>query len=91
MKRHGKQTGTREMIELLLEGRRLGYDRLQEAVELALQTGSSDAAAVRYLMTAGDLERVQPEMIEVGALSRYERPLPVLVNYDQLLSQGVVQ
>jgi hypothetical protein len=35
-----KQVGTREMIELLLEGRRLGYDRLQQAVELALEAGS---------------------------------------------------
>ena len=91
MKRHGKQAGTREMIELLLEGRRLGYGRLQTAVELALETGSTDAAAVRYLMTAGDLERVQPELLEVGNLSRYERPLPVLVNYDELLSAEVVQ
>lgn len=91
MKRHGKQAGTREMIELLLDGRRLGYDRLQQAVELALQTGSLDAAAVRYLLTAGDLERARPEMLEVGALSRYERPLPVLVNYDELLSPEVVQ
>jgi hypothetical protein len=47
-----KQVGTREMIELLLEGRRLGYDRLQQAVELALEAGSSDAAAVRYLIKA---------------------------------------
>jgi hypothetical protein len=60
-------------------------------VELALETGSTDAAAVRYLMTAGDLERVQPELLEVGNLSRYERPLPVLVNYDELLSADVVQ
>jgi hypothetical protein len=91
MKGHGKQAGMREMIELLLEGRRLGYGRLQTAVELALETGSTDAAAVRYLMTAGDLERVQPELLEVGNLSRYERPLPVLVNYDELLSAEVVQ
>jgi hypothetical protein len=91
MKRHGKQAGTREMIELLLEGRRLGYDRLQQAVELALEAGSSDAAAVRYLLNAADLEREQPETLDVGVLSRYERPLPVLVNYDELLSQEVVQ
>ena len=91
MKRHGKQAGTREMIELLLEGRRLGYDRLQQAVEMALEAGSSDAAAVRYLLRAADLEREQPETLDVGVLSRYERPLPVLVNYDELLSQEVVQ
>lgn len=91
MKRHGKQAGTREMIELLLEGRRLGYDRLQQAVELALEAGSSDAAAVRYLIKAAELEREQPERLDVGVLSRYERPWPVLVNYDELLSQEVVQ
>lgn len=91
MKRHGKQAGTREMIELLIEGRRRGYDRLQRAVESALDMGSTDAAAVRYLLTAEDLERVPPEILDVGSLSRYEQPVPVLLNYDELLSGEVIQ
>lgn len=91
IKRHGKQDGTREMIELLLLGRRHGYDQLKQAVETALEMGSSDAAAVRYLLTAEDLERPQPESLDVGALARYERPLPVLASYDELLSVEVIQ
>lgn len=91
MKRHGKQAGTREMIGLLILGRQYGYERLRQAVELALEMGSSDSAAVRYLMTAENLERAQPEWLDLGGLSRYERPLPVLTSYDQLLSSEVVQ
>ena len=90
-KRHGKIVGTREMIELLQEGRRHGYDRLRDGVETALAMGSCDVSAVRYLMTAENLNRAQPEMLEVGTLSRYERSLPVLVNYDTLLNTEVVQ
>ena len=91
MRRHGKQAGTREMVELLLLGRQHGYGRLRQAVESALEMGSSDAGAVRYLLTAEDLERPQPELLDVGVLSRYERPLPVLAGYDELLSAEDVQ
>ena len=50
--RHGKQAGTREMIELLALGKRHGWDRLKQAVEEALALGCTDAAAVRHLLTA---------------------------------------
>jgi len=91
MRRHGKQAGTREMVELLLLGRQHGYGRLRQAVESALEMGSSDAGAVRYLLTAEGLERPQPELLDVGVLSRYERPLPVLAGYDELLSVEDIQ
>jgi len=68
MRRHGKQVGTWEMIELLLLGRQQGYGRLRQAVESALEMGSSDAGAVRYLLTAEDLERPQPELLDVRRL-----------------------
>jgi hypothetical protein len=42
-------------------------------------------------LTAKELERVPPEILDVGFLSRYEQPLPVLHNYDELLSGEVVQ
>lgn len=89
MRRQGKQEGTRAMISLLQLGRQHGYQRLQEAVQQAATVGSWDAAAVRYFMNARQLERPPAEKLEVGELSCYERPLPVITGYDQLLSQEV--
>jgi transposase len=91
IKRHGKQEGTRQMITLLMLGRDHGYDRLRGAVETALDSGSHDVGAVRYLLTASERQRVEVPIVEVGLLDRYERPLPVLNEYDQLLGTGMAQ
>ncbi len=89
--RHGKQTGTRQMIDLLSLGRQYGYERLQQAIEAALKMDCKDAEAVRYLMTADQLERTHLPAIEVAALARYDRPLPVMDDYDQLVGAEVGQ
>jgi hypothetical protein len=89
--RHGKQPGTRQMIELLGLGNKHGYDRLQEAVVTALSTGCGDVAAVRYLLTAGSAARPPLESCELGGLARYERPLPGVEDYDQLLGGEVTR
>jgi len=86
MIRNGRQYGTRRMIELLQLGKTHGHARLRQAVESALEIGSCDVSTVRYLMTAGQLDRARPEPMDVGPLSCYERPLPVLTDYDQLLT-----
>jgi len=86
MSRSGRQNGTRQMIGLVRLGRTHGYERLRLAVESALEMGSCDISTVQYLMTAGQLDRDPVEPIEVGPLSCYERPLPVLTDYDQLLA-----
>ena len=83
--RHGKQVGTREMIELLRLGPRHGWEPLKKAVEQALTLGCTDAAAVRHLLLAGELTHREQPMPEIGSLERYERPLPVLADYDGLL------
>lgn len=83
--RHGKQAGTREMIELLRLGPQQGWEALQKAVEQALTLGCTDAAAIRHLLTAGELTHREKPMRELGSLERYERPLPVLSDYDGLL------
>ena len=49
--------------------------------------GCADAAAIRHLITADDLVRARSEIIELGVLSRFERPLPVMTDYDGPLSQ----
>jgi hypothetical protein len=88
MRRHGKSGGTRQMIELIGLGREQGYDRLKEVVSLAMSLGCWDVAAVRHLLLQERLDRPRVEAIEVGLLGRYERPLPRLDNYDQLLNWG---
>jgi transposase len=87
--RHGRQHGTQQMIELLQLGRGEGWPRLRAAVEQALSLGCHDVAAIRHLMLAGHLDRRTVVPIDIGSLARYERPMPVLHSYDQLLSQAV--
>ena len=91
MTRHGKQTGTRQMIELLKLAREVGRDRLREAIETALEAGCSDAAAIQHLMHAPDLNHRVCETMDVGSLEQYHRPLPVMNEYDQLLVMGGVR
>jgi transposase len=86
--RHGKSAGTRLMIELLQVGRRLGYARLRAAIETAVALNCMDAAAVRYLLNQVESPQQSAPALEIGALSRYERPLPDLAAYNQLLTQS---
>jgi transposase len=88
MERHGKSSGTKQMIDLLKLGKHNGQGRLQEAIETALATGCKDAAAVEHLFYARDLNRVPCEAIDIGSLARYQRPLPLVNQYDQLLAAG---
>jgi transposase len=85
--RHGRQEGTRQMIELLSLGTGEGWDRLRSAVEQALSLGCQDVAAIRHLLLAGRLVKPPVAAIEIGVLARYERPQPVLSGYDQLLGK----
>jgi hypothetical protein len=89
--RHGKQNGTRQMIDLLKLGKEFGRERLQQAIETALETGCTDSAAVQHLLHAIDLNRPVCEAMDIGSLERYQRPLPVMAEYDQLLGIGGAQ
>ena len=72
-----------------------GQTLLVQAVEEALRLGSSDAASVQYLL----LQAVMPPSVALaplplsllGSLSRFERPVPEVSNYDQLLGQSPFQ
>lgn len=83
--RHGKQQGTREMIELLLLSKAYGWVGLRRRVEEVLALGCRDAAAVKHLLQAGRLQHQPVAPIEIGELSCYERPVPRLNHYDALL------
>jgi len=87
--RHGKASGTRQMIQIIGLVKQYGHPRLQNAVEQALSTGCCDPAAIRHLVSASELARERPENIELPTeLVRFERSLPVMNQYDQLLSAG---
>jgi hypothetical protein len=88
MERHGKQSGTRQMIDLLKLSHKHGQHKLQEAVESALSGNCYDAAAVQHLLNVENLRHTECQALDVGALERYARPLPVMLEYDQLLSSG---
>jgi hypothetical protein len=91
IRRRGKQPGTREMIELLQEGKRHGWPRFQEVVEQALAWGCCDPAAVRCLLSSAGLEREQPPKLVVEQLARFDRALPTMTAYDQLLVAGAAR
>lgn len=90
MTRDGKQTGTKHMISLLKLGRQFGREHVQAAIEIALETGCTDVAAVEHLVQAHSLHRPACEAVEIGSLERYQRPLPVMTQYDQLLTAGEI-
>jgi len=91
MRRQGKQGGTRQMIGLLQLGKVKGYAGLARALESALAAGCSDEAAVRYLLTVEGEKRPATEAVEVGWLDRYQRPRPVMKEYDELLAAEVAR
>lgn len=84
-RRHGRQNGTRAMVEVLGFGKQHGYDCLEKALKSALSMGCSDAEAVRYLLTASQLDRPLRHPIQVGSLAQYDRPMSTVSEYDQLL------
>ena len=80
------------MVDVLLLGREHGFERLRMVMEQALEMGVSDVAAIRYLLELERLEKRAPaEVLDVGWLTRYERPQPTLYEYDGLLPNGVTE
>jgi hypothetical protein len=94
--RHGKSGGAREMITLvragLGDGRTDGWGRLIRAVEEALRLGVSDAAAVLHIRNMPEApERKRHAIALSEELAQFERPHPVMDNYDLLLARAVIQ
>jgi hypothetical protein len=85
--RHGKGKGTREMFSLVRAGSIDGWDKLIAAVKEALRLGISDAAAVLHLLRMPDPEqRHQYAVALAEELLPFERPMPVMDEYDLLLA-----
>ena len=88
VERQGKQSGTRQMIELLKLSQKHGHEKFQKAVETALSSSCYDSAAIQHLLSAEDLRHPACEAIDIGVLERYARPMPAMLEYDQLLTSG---
>ena len=93
--RHGANGGTRLMIELLREGKRVGYERLRQAIERALELGTAEAEAVTYLLKQAELERfaasaalpeADQKRLSPNLNRHFYRPLPQVADYDTLLA-----
>lgn len=88
--RHGRQGGTRAMVALLRLGREFGATKLKASVEQALTLGCTDVAAIHHLLMTDQLQHRAGETVEIGVLAAYERPLPTLAEYNQLLDREMV-
>ncbi len=87
--RHGKSVGTRAMITLVRAGLDAGWSRLIGAVDEALRLGVSDEAAVLHLLRLASVEGTRcPTLVLTKELTSFERPLPVMDNYDLLLADA---
>jgi len=85
--RHGKSVGTREMITLVRAGTEGKWERLMAAVEEALRLGVTDAAAVLHILYMPDPEQRRQQAIALAEeLAEFERPMPVMDEYDLLLA-----
>ena len=85
--RHGKSKGTREMIELVRAGLSDGWQRLVAAVEEAMRLGVNDSAAVIHILRMPDAEqRKNYALVLSEELAQFERPQPVMDDYDLLLA-----
>lgn len=87
-RRHGKQDGTRIMIEALLLGREHGWSKLEAAVSHAVELSCFDGSALQLLLEA-DAHEVPANnyLLEIGMLTRYDRPQPQMDEYDRLLRE----
>jgi hypothetical protein len=84
----GRQGGARSMVAVIRMGREFGHAKLEASVVEALALGCTDVAAIRHLLMADQLQHVAQETIEIGVLAAYERPLPTMIEYNQLLTAG---
>lgn len=88
--RQGRQAGTRAMVAVIRMGCEFGHTKLASSVAVALELGCADVAAIRHLLMTDQLQHAAQQTIEIGMLAAYERPLPTMTEYNQLLSVGMI-
>ncbi|MGH9285324.1 MAG: IS21 family transposase, partial [Acidimicrobiales bacterium] len=86
-RRRGDRDGTRALIEVLLAHRSLPAEAVVEALVAAVQAEIVDPAVV-IVEARRRAEGQVAGVVPIGALRHYDRPLPVLGGYDELLGQA---
>lgn len=66
-----------------------GHAKLEASVGEALELGCTDVAAIRHLLMTDQLQHAAQQTVEIGVLAAYERPLPTMIEYNQLLSAAM--
>jgi hypothetical protein len=75
------------MIALVRAGLSHEWNHLIQAVEQALSLGVTDTAAVIHMLQMPDAEQRKRHAITLSEeLARFERPQPVMDDYDLLLA-----
>ena len=77
------------MVAVIRMGCEFGHAKLEASIGDALQLGCTDVAAIRHLLMTDQLQHAAQQTVEIGVLAAYERPLPTMIEYDQLLSTGM--
>jgi transposase len=80
----GDAAGTRALIEVLLAHRHVDHRVLLEGMQRALSAGSVDPAVV-LVEARRSGEGGQSVPLPIGSLHLFDRPMPVLSPYDELL------
>src|SRR5262249_2987050 len=84
--RQGRSAGARAWSASLGRGRRQGRGRAGPAVAPARAPGCGAAAATRHLFATPPLPHPAPPALAASALARFDRPLPTVAAYDELLA-----
>jgi len=85
--RLGRAGGTREMIAIVRAGLSSEWGRLIAAVQEALRLGVTDSAAVLHILNMPDADERRRYAIALSEeLAQFERPQPVMDEYDLLLA-----
>ena len=80
----GDAAGTRALIEVLLAHRHTEHEVLVAGMEAALVAGSVDPAVV-LVEARRSAENASTVPVPIGSLHLFDRPMPVLSPYDELL------
>ena len=90
IERQGRLVAAREMVGLVRVASVESWPRMIVAVEEALRLGTCDGGAVLYIFREPDAaKREQYQVALAEELAQFERPMPDLDEYDQLLAGSV--
>jgi transposase len=86
--RFDENEATRQILSVLMMHREHTADEVLVAVEVAMEHGCFDAGAISVILRQLTGEDLKAEPLSgLGALTRYDRPMAALTEYDQLLTR----